>query len=449
MTPPSPQPPTSSSNRANLAWAAPTPPTVTVVPELCAQMERQGSGMGAIDSPTRWHISRAQRRVLERTYKKHPYPVLPLREQLGRELNVTPRQVQIWFQNRRQRARTGLDEEELSDGDDEEEGVRAGGAPYSPSMAQAKTLPMPAGAEQPMARPRVASLSPLVSVTPLKPNTQGSGASCCPPVPAVAISAPLVQPATALQGGYLAGSNPPPGCHGGIPPAVPRGRAAPMRATAIPIAPPRAGAHAHLGAHPQVPGPSERALHSPPPAPQMPWVPTAAGAGRGAAGLLRGGDGGRLPAAAPATAGRTNPGCAALSGILDHLSRLSQLSNLAHLSESLGASSSSGAPHPSHHVDSGGMMGGFGAPHRPRRASPAGTTRMDVCAPPTAGDPSAMHSYARPPPEEASAYQSFARLPPVSGYDLDFIADDHRLGVVEPPVPVASFPRPSSPMDEE
>lgn len=76
-----------------------------------------------VEPPTRWNITPAQRRLLERTYKTTPYPVFALREQLGRQLNVTPRQVQIWFQNRRQRSRKGVREEE--DDVDEEEDLRA------------------------------------------------------------------------------------------------------------------------------------------------------------------------------------------------------------------------------------------------------------------------------------------------------------------------------------
>lgn len=91
---------------------------VPAVPIVARQMEPIS---WSIEAPTRWNITPAQRRLLERTYKTHPYPVMSLREQLGRQLGVTPRQIQIWFQNRRQRSRKGTVEEV---DDDEEEDLR-------------------------------------------------------------------------------------------------------------------------------------------------------------------------------------------------------------------------------------------------------------------------------------------------------------------------------------
>jgi hypothetical protein len=83
-----------SMHMATAASAMPMP--VMATPVFVANVEPRVG-----DSNSRWAITSTQRKVLERTYRTHPYPVLMLREQLGRDLNVTPRQVQIWFQNRR------------------------------------------------------------------------------------------------------------------------------------------------------------------------------------------------------------------------------------------------------------------------------------------------------------------------------------------------------------
>mmetsp|Transcript_37683 Transcript_37683/g.88135 ORF Transcript_37683/g.88135 Transcript_37683/m.88135 type:complete len:313 (-) Transcript_37683:461-1399(-) len=53
----------------------------------------------------RAHYSQAALAVLEAAFKQQPIPSLETRKQLGGQLNVTRRQIQIWFQNRRQRER--------------------------------------------------------------------------------------------------------------------------------------------------------------------------------------------------------------------------------------------------------------------------------------------------------------------------------------------------------
>jgi len=51
----------------------------------------------------RWSVQLRARSLLEGLYELDPYPRLDAREHLAQQLNVTQRQVQIWFQNRRQR----------------------------------------------------------------------------------------------------------------------------------------------------------------------------------------------------------------------------------------------------------------------------------------------------------------------------------------------------------
>lgn len=100
---------------------APALPTAKVAPKrkaphaamtTCVPTARFAGGSR---TPTRWSLSSQQRRILEHAYRSCPYPVQNMREQLGRDLNVTPRQVQIWFQNRRQRTRREAESEKVDD----------------------------------------------------------------------------------------------------------------------------------------------------------------------------------------------------------------------------------------------------------------------------------------------------------------------------------------------
>ena len=54
---------------------------------------------------TRWHIDAVTLAVLEKVFTLDQFPNVETRKQLGAELGVSTRQIQVWFQNRRQRER--------------------------------------------------------------------------------------------------------------------------------------------------------------------------------------------------------------------------------------------------------------------------------------------------------------------------------------------------------
>ncbi|KAG8460797.1 hypothetical protein KFE25_010852 [Diacronema lutheri] len=146
----------------------------------------------ASDSPARWNVTSQQRKVLERTYRTHPYPVLALREQLGRELSVTPRQVQIWFQNRRQRTRRGGADDDVDDGEVDDASICAVMVAAGLGCTNSSS-----SASMPNATPHAGSIAPASGVSP----SCGS-ARCTPPARArlaTAVSLPLG--ARALPGG--------------------------------------------------------------------------------------------------------------------------------------------------------------------------------------------------------------------------------------------------------
>lgn len=56
--------------------------------------------------PKRKRANARQLEILKRTFKQTPFPDSELRRRLAKELGMTPRSVQIWFQNQRQLARS-------------------------------------------------------------------------------------------------------------------------------------------------------------------------------------------------------------------------------------------------------------------------------------------------------------------------------------------------------
>ena len=61
------------------------------------------------DSPTadpqnaRWRIDGAQKHLLEEVFNEKRFPDPELKKRLASQLDVDPRRIQVWFQNRRQR----------------------------------------------------------------------------------------------------------------------------------------------------------------------------------------------------------------------------------------------------------------------------------------------------------------------------------------------------------
>ncbi|KAI8639613.1 homeobox domain-containing protein, partial [Parasitella parasitica] len=53
----------------------------------------------------RRRTSRAQLKVLEKSFSENPKPNATVRRILAQKLDMTPRGVQIWFQNRRAKAK--------------------------------------------------------------------------------------------------------------------------------------------------------------------------------------------------------------------------------------------------------------------------------------------------------------------------------------------------------
>ena len=51
----------------------------------------------------RWHIPDATLTALEGAFERNPFPTMQDREVMAQAFGVTPRNVQVWFQNKRQR----------------------------------------------------------------------------------------------------------------------------------------------------------------------------------------------------------------------------------------------------------------------------------------------------------------------------------------------------------
>jgi len=60
----------------------------------------------------RWSPSEAEKHMLEMSYNKDAFPSAVMRAELARCLSIEPRQVQVWFQNRRQKERAKTNNQE-------------------------------------------------------------------------------------------------------------------------------------------------------------------------------------------------------------------------------------------------------------------------------------------------------------------------------------------------
>ena len=80
----------------------------------------------------RWTITKAQLRQLEAVFEQVKAPSLAVRQKLATQMGVSPRQIQVWFRNRRQRVRLqgmgGADEKAISEACSSEMGGDEDGA---------------------------------------------------------------------------------------------------------------------------------------------------------------------------------------------------------------------------------------------------------------------------------------------------------------------------------
>ena len=88
-------PPASPSNSWSSAETAPAPTQELLV--------SAGDEPSAPARPKRCKISREQLDVLVKSFEEEPLPNFDQRQAMAKHLGMTPRSVQIWFQNRRQR----------------------------------------------------------------------------------------------------------------------------------------------------------------------------------------------------------------------------------------------------------------------------------------------------------------------------------------------------------
>ncbi|KAL3921323.1 MAG: hypothetical protein SGPRY_004944, partial [Prymnesium sp.] len=67
-------------------------------------LPRSGSSKKRKGKSTRWNIPAHALQILEQVFQKDKFPTVETRKNLSTDLKVTPRQVQVWFQNKRQRS---------------------------------------------------------------------------------------------------------------------------------------------------------------------------------------------------------------------------------------------------------------------------------------------------------------------------------------------------------
>ena len=72
--------------------------------ELGEQSAGGGAPRKAKGKATRWNIPPHALQLLEKVFQEDKFPSVETRRTLAGDLKVTPRQVQVWFQNKRQRS---------------------------------------------------------------------------------------------------------------------------------------------------------------------------------------------------------------------------------------------------------------------------------------------------------------------------------------------------------
>ena len=134
-----------------------------------AQSSEELGGVAKQRRP-RWTPSEEAKAILEAVFAADSFPTFAVRNQLAEQLKIDSRQVQIWFQNRRQRERlkTGS---QCAAADDEAE---RGSAPYPVEVLQPPLPRRSSSGDRP--------LSALPAGAVPDANSRDTGA-CPPPLP--------------------------------------------------------------------------------------------------------------------------------------------------------------------------------------------------------------------------------------------------------------------------
>merc|ERR1719326_311760 len=122
--------PSSPSNSWSSAETAPLP------------VDSPGAGDDA-RRPKRCKISREQLSVLINSFEEEPLPNFDQRQALAKMLGMTPRSVQIWFQNRRQRLKPAAPKAR-----DDEPGAPGPGWGHDRRLPHSRAPPLPGQGQQ-------------------------------------------------------------------------------------------------------------------------------------------------------------------------------------------------------------------------------------------------------------------------------------------------------------
>lgn len=115
----------SSTDQNSNAGESNSDDTTTAPP---SQKSGGGAGAGKIGKTshsTRWAITKKAKLILEQIYQMERFPSSEMHRRLAEDFEVEPRQVQFWFQNRRQRDSRALKAAQLApeDADDKQSGA--------------------------------------------------------------------------------------------------------------------------------------------------------------------------------------------------------------------------------------------------------------------------------------------------------------------------------------